>query len=213
MKIKPGTRLTALYLFVQGILGLVWWIFLWGSPTFRMKFRPASLDDKFVLTYAIADGTLFVLLSLGTAYAYSKRTRYAGALLTFLGGAVFYAFLHTVGLHLQYGGFIGPVVIMGASSACTLCLAMTSSPTDNVLPVLLFRVTKSQSISSALFKTFIQMIVFWTFFLYLIPRTIVFVERSIGIKSLGDSSTTGWALFSLAGCPDGGFLSSFGCFS
>lgn len=195
---KPGTRLTALYFWIQGILGFVWWGLLWLVPQSRASFLPAGHSDAFVLSYVFADIILFVLCSLLTAFAFQLRHRNALFLMCITCGAVAYAFLHCVGIQMYYGEYLGPTALMGASALCTTTLAITSRPTDDELPLIHFRVSRANAKFGPINRTSIQIIVFWTLFLGAIPLFITTVERELKIMPFQLAPRIGWLVFILA---------------
>ena len=195
---KPGTRLTALYFMIQGILGVVWWVFLWLVPQSRASFQPRGLTGDFVLSYVFADIVLFVMLSLLTAYAYHRRHPAARGLCSITCGAIAYAALHCVGLHVFYGDYFGPTVMMVASAVCSTVFLCISRPTDDELPVIAFREMQAGNRFGPASRTLIQIVIFWTFFLAVVPYWIVVVERELSIPQYQISSWIGWVIFAFA---------------
>lgn len=204
---KPGTRLTAMYLCVQGAAGVVWWLFLYAVPSSQSHFSPDGLPDAFILSYAFADIALFVILSLISALAFALRHSLARIPLLILTGAVLYSALHCIGLQLQYGGYEAPTALMFAAATCTTILAVVSHPSHGPLPDIAFRQSTSPKIQAVYLKTGIQIVIFWSVFLLVIPLGILFVERRIGIVGFSPSPVLGWIIFACGSAA--GLLSGF----
>lgn len=195
---RPGTRLTWIYLLTQGGAGLTWWVWLYIIPDARDAFTPEGLPGVYIFSYALPDALLFVLGSLLTAFAFALRLPVARAMLWVLAGAIAYATLHCVGLHLRFGGYLAPSMMMLASCICTWLLALTSNPDDSRFPTLPFRTASPGSVAWALTRTTLQIVVFWGAFLLILPRLIVLLESAIGIHSFDIPGIIGWTVFALS---------------
>lgn len=57
----------------------------------------------------------------------------------------------------------------------------------------------TQSVALNLAKTAVQIVVFWSFFLYLVPTVIVAVERNVGFPRFQPLPLAGWLLFTAMG--------------
>lgn len=182
---SPGRRLVALYMLIQSALGAAWWGILAAWPASRSRFQPDGFPPEFILTYALPDGVLFVGASLVTGVLFLRGSPRAILALWLTTGAVAYATLHTVGIALMTKSFAGPAVMMIAPCTCTLVMALTCARDEPLLPRIPFGRASGSTAGRALGATLAQMVVFWTVFLLVIPGGIVWVERAIGVPTIG----------------------------
>lgn len=199
--LAPGSRLTGLYLLVQGFAGGAWWLALWLDSSFRERFRPPGYDAFFILTYAPADLSLFVGGSFISAWLVFRRASFARIALAMTSGATLFAGLHCLGVALQTGGFWLPTLLMVPSAAFSLMLLLTFCPEDGVLPRFPFRTTRPTSLFGVLVRSTVQIVVFWGFFLGVVPAAIVWFEHRLGIPRIEIPSrfVAGGIVFAMGG--------------
>ena len=102
----PGTvaRLGQVYLALQGVLALAWWVVLLVAPETRRHFLAPGAPDVTLLAFLIPDVILFAGASMLAAYGLARGTAWAWPVLCLHAGAAAYAALYCIGLTLMSSG-------------------------------------------------------------------------------------------------------------
>jgi hypothetical protein len=111
----PGTvaRLGQLYLALQGVLALAWWVMLLVAPDTRRHFLAPAAPDITLLAFLIPDVVLFAGAALLAAYGLARGAAWAWPVLCLHAGAAAYAALYCIGLTVltRGGGWLGAVLM------------------------------------------------------------------------------------------------------
>jgi protein-S-isoprenylcysteine O-methyltransferase Ste14 len=182
---RPGTRLTATYLLVQGAIGALWWVLLLTMSAARTRFQPSGYPEDFILTFLLPDVLLFVAGSFVSAVLVVRGGHAGIASLWAVTGATMYAALHCIGVAWSASGFTHAAVMMTAAAACLLTLSLTLGQCPSELPTFPFRVSVNSR--GRLRRLVVQIIFFWGVFLLLLPLGLSWVERRFEIPPVIDA--------------------------
>lgn len=170
-------RLAPAYFALQGAAVAAWWIALALRPEWRAHFLPDGFPERALTAFAPADALLLVAGSWTLAASIARGWRWTIPLAWLVAGAVDYATLVTLaGSALAGGGWLG-FVAMAPAALVSTSLALRLS--EHALP--LHRPARSASAARNVAKTAAQIVVFWSFFLAVVPALIVRIEAGIGI--------------------------------
>ncbi|MBY0111277.1 MAG: isoprenylcysteine carboxylmethyltransferase family protein [Phycisphaerales bacterium] len=185
------------YLTFQGLSVVAFWLLLACVPSLRAAFVPAEVPSRLAFALGIADGVFFPASSLAAAAALHRSSRWALPLLWLHAGAAIYAALFAIGLwvvepRLWLGaGLMLPVLVtpLAIAIAATVAGSSNSRPTPEPTPVAAFA------------RTLVQALIFWLFFLVVLPAAIKAAEDSLGVPRVvaGEAAraSVGLALFVL----------------
>ncbi|QDU00020.1 hypothetical protein [Gimesia aquarii] len=102
-----------LYLFAQGIGGILWWCLLFSVPASRSFFLSDMLPDRVLISFWLPDLFIFILCSLMVAYGWRKNRGWVQPVLYFLTGGIAYASLYCLALSLSTrGGWLGTLIML-----------------------------------------------------------------------------------------------------
>lgn len=151
------------------------WLLLWMVPLLRAPFLPAEIPQRWLASLALADGVLFPITSAAAAWSLLRPSRWTMPLLWLHAGAAVYAGLFAIGLWLVDrtlwlgAGLMIPVLLTPAAIAWAASSDAAREP----------------SVRAALGRTFLQIVVFWFFFLAVLPSAIGLAERALGVPGFG----------------------------
>jgi protein-S-isoprenylcysteine O-methyltransferase Ste14 len=199
--ITPGSptviRITVLFYAVQAAAVVGWWVLLWTIPEARGWFVPESMTGLPLLSFWGADLVVAAGGSVVTAWGVATRQRMAGAAAWLVAGGLGYAALYCLELWRATGeGAIGAVmmtVAAGLSLSFATIVGMNGPPAA-------FRAAANVSTAWIAVKTLLQILVFWSVFLLILPAGILHLQRQAGLATLESPvlQWTGWMLFALA---------------
>ncbi len=196
---SPGRRLVSIYLLVQALAGIGWWLVLWLNPESREQFRPAGMGRDFILAFAIPDVVLFIGGALVGAGLFAINHTAARAVLWLTAGATLYAALLCLGFAWRGPGFEVATVMMFAAAASIGVLAVTVRRDEPLLPRVPFAVADADSRWPVGVRTFVQITIFWSVFLAAVPAGIAWAERETGFPRGPSSVWVGVGLFVIGG--------------
>jgi protein-S-isoprenylcysteine O-methyltransferase Ste14 len=154
----------------------LWWLLL-RLPAAQPLFLPPGNDASALHAFAAAD---LLLLALGSALAallLARRNPWALPLVWLVAGAIDYATIYTIGwAWLANGGWLG-VVLMAPAALLTTIFALLVA--GEQLP--LFRRARAASSTWNLAKTLLQIALFWTGLLALLPLLLTRVQLALRI--------------------------------
>ena len=113
---------------------------------------------------------------LAAGVAVLRSLRWAVPLAWFAAGAVVYAFVYCVAWSMLRGGAWINVVMMAPAALFSTVSALDISAGT----VSIFRRAVPASAPRHVGATLVQIVLFWSFFLFVVPTAIVFVEREVG---------------------------------
>lgn len=106
-------RVATVYLILQGIGAIAWWIAIAVSPEFRTYFFPADWDDTVWMAFAPPDLLVYVGGSFVAALMLTRRSRHATWVLAMHLGGALYATLFCVGVNVVTGeGGLGTAMML-----------------------------------------------------------------------------------------------------
>ncbi len=164
-------RLTIYFFILQGLLSAGWWALLFLSPATRKLFLPASFPDSALLSLSLPDLLLFTGGSLLTAYALWSHKAWVYRALYIHCGAVVYVALYCLMIPcLNHGhGWLAGLSMVPSLIGTTAVTWWYSPPT-------------SDNRGNCMLRTSVQVAVFWTLFLLLIPVSLWGAEDSLGLS-------------------------------
>ncbi len=161
------------YLVLQSAGVIVFWLALWFLPSVRDRFVPAEARSGLYATLALADAVVLPMTAILGALAIRRRLAWAVPVLWMHAGACMYAGLVAIGLwcfdsRLWLG--VGLMVPVMTTPFAIAWAASTGVNRDGVTP------------ARACALTAAQIIVFWGFFLGVLPAALVLIEQAVGLK-------------------------------
>lgn len=166
-----AVRLARAYFAVQAVAGGMWWIGVFASPAVRR----ATLGDLDPVIISAVDIPFFVLASALVA-AGVRAAVWAAVPWTVLAtaGMVLYA---TLTREAGWGALLMLAAAAG-SVAAAVVLRLSRVPTEWIIQgPFVFRTARADGRMRLLAQTGLQILVFWTLFLALIPAVIAWVEH------------------------------------
>jgi protein-S-isoprenylcysteine O-methyltransferase Ste14 len=195
---SPGSRLVGLYLAIQGSLGAFWWLAIWLVPKYRAPFVPSEFSERSLVWIAILDVPLFVLLSLFTSIAYFNRWKLSLLMLRALTVWVLIATGFCIVIHLRYGNYLVPLLMMTSCSTCMISIAGTIGNYPPEYPRMKFKEVNGASATSLLMNTGLQIVLFWSTLLLIVPAGLSYCESTIGTPTFTRLPITGCIAFGLS---------------
>ncbi len=189
----------SIYLAVQGMLGLAWWLALWRVPSWRSKFAPEGFDHDFIMLFALPDAVLFVGCAMLGSVLFAVNHRAARPLLLLTTGATLYATLICLGLAFTTTGYWAATIMMLAASFCVSIFALTVRRNEPLLPTVPFATAKQSPRVPVAVRTAIQIFVFWSVLLIMLPLMIAWCERELSIPAGPSNNWVGAAIFAVGG--------------
>lgn len=173
-QIQPRVVATRYYC-LQGAAVLAWWILLWQVPASRTLFQPPGSPGYLLLSFWLPDLVLIAAGSWLAAWLTHYESRYASTGRWLVAGALAYATLYCVALSLWTGAAWTSVLPMLAAAGFSASAAwVLPDPARRM-----FRLAAPAPPAWNVAKTFIQVILFWGFFLAVIPALIHRVEMEL----------------------------------
>lgn len=191
-----GTRFGAGYFLFQGLVVGTWWLLLWRRPEMRGLFLPPGAGLVELLAFATPDLVIIAVGSLVTGGLTLVRSPWALPLGWLVAGAVDYAFLYCVSwATLRDGGWLS-VAAMAPAALFSTIAALDGSA--GVVPI--FRRAAPGSARRNVAATLVQIALFWSFFLFVVPHWISLIGLALGVPNFDFPGRTplGWALLGLA---------------
>lgn len=159
------TRISGWYFAVQGAAIAAWWVCLWRFPETRAVFVPPGGSETELLAFSLPDLLVAAPLSVAASVAFFFQLRFVLPLAWMSTGAMAYALSYCVAWSLLRQGAWINVVLMSPptllSAVCAVDLSAGATP--------IFRKARAASTSRHVAVTLGRIVVFWTFFLGLVP--------------------------------------------
>lgn len=176
-----GTSFAAWYFAVQAISIGGWWLLLLASPPSRAAFVPPGAAEVDLLAFLGADLAFAAPVSLIAAIAAFRRTRWALPLGWAVAGAMIYAFLYCAGWSILRQGAWPNVALMAPAALLSTVAALDQSA--GAVPI--FRPAARRPPARHVAATLGQIVLFWGFFLFVLPAAVHWVERQLGVPVFG----------------------------
>jgi protein-S-isoprenylcysteine O-methyltransferase Ste14 len=165
------------YLTLQAAGVAAWWCLLLTCPNSIEWFQPQAWPHAALLSFIGADGALLVGGSLVAASAVARDQPWASTAVWGLAAVVWYPTLYCIGVSARTDQAWLASALMIAMAGLMLAMA-TIQGYGNQSPAAI-RVTPMAK-TTAMFWTLIQIVIFWSAFLWILPRGIVELEQRMG---------------------------------
>ncbi len=175
-----NTRLAGLYFALQSLAVLGWWWALREFEEFRKLFLASGTPERDLMAFFLPDLVLVAAGSLLAAILFFAGARWVMPVAWLLAGGLGYATLYCVSLAWMSDSAWWSVALMTPAAFFSTLFAVDLS--HPIVP--LFRLSRSSQSAWNVFKTFCQIVLFWSFFLGLLPLTIRAVEGRLGLPQL-----------------------------
>lgn len=176
-----ASRISGWYFIVQGCAILAWWIALASSPGARAWFIPPGASELELLAFRLPDLLVAAPASFAGGVAILTGRRWAVPLAWVVAGAVDYAFVYCVAWSmLRDGGWLG-VALMAPAALLSTVSALDVSASS----LAIFRRAAPAPARRHVLATLAQIAVFWSFFLFVVPVAILYVERRLPLGAFG----------------------------
>lgn len=157
------------------------------------------MDEDFILIFALPDAVLFVGASLVGSVLYAINHRAARPVLWLTAGATAYAALLCIGLCVRGPGFGASTAMMTSAAVCVLVLAATARRDEPALPRVPFAVAGPGRRLPVWARAALQIVVFWSLFLGVLPLAIRWCEIRVGFPAMPSSLVVGLVMFASGG--------------
>jgi protein-S-isoprenylcysteine O-methyltransferase Ste14 len=165
------------YFSLQGAAVALWWLLLVFFPSTRVYFQIDANSESALLAFWLPDLLLLALGSLVAGVLCFGGSSLATAAVWFTSGAVCYASLYCLSLAILTGaGWLGVTLMLPA-----MLLSISSTLAVSPFTARLFRQAKLASPGWNLAKTGIQIFIFWSILLFLLPYLLTLIESRIGM--------------------------------
>ena len=170
-----GTTFAGWYFLFQAFAFSGWWLYLYGVPDAVPLFVPPGASAVDLTAFRAPDLIVAVPASLAAAVAIFRSLRWAVPLAWLTAGAVIYAFVYCVAWSIARDGAWLSVALMAPAALFSGIGALDISAGTLVI----FRRAAPLGRSRHVAATVAQIVIFWSFFLFIVPTAIVFVERKL----------------------------------
>ena len=170
-----GTPFGGWYFLAQALAITGWWIYLNVNPDATQLFLPPGAAVADLRAFQAPDLLVAVPASLAASVAFFLSWRWTVPLAWLAAGAVIYAFVYCVAWSIARDGAWLNVTLMAPAALLSGISALDVSAGTLVI----FRRAAPVSRSRHVAATLAQIVVFWSFFLFVVPTAIVFVEREL----------------------------------
>jgi len=176
-----GRRIGAWYFIAQGLAITAWWTWLTVAPSARALFVPPGASDADLLAFRLPDLLVAVPTSLIAGAGLLVGSRWAIPLAWAATGTIVYAFAYcSAWAVLRQGGWLS-VALMAPAALLSTVSALDAS--GSMLRI--FRRARAVSPGRHVVTTLGQIVVFWSFFLFVVPAAIAYVDARLPWGALG----------------------------
>ncbi len=116
--------MAVIWLCVQGVLGILWWVLVLAWPDFRALFVAPGAPPFTLHAYALPDAAIIIGGSFAAALGLRRERPWARPALWFTAGGVAYATLYCLLTALLSGGAWAAPALMAPAIALTLFFAL-----------------------------------------------------------------------------------------
>jgi protein-S-isoprenylcysteine O-methyltransferase Ste14 len=170
-----GTKFGGFYFVGQAIAIGAWWLYLAVDSTAREPFLPVGASAAELMAFQLPDLLVALPASLVAGIALVSSRRWAAAPAWACAGAVDYAFLYCLASSLlRQGGWLS-VVLMAPAALLSTVSALDASPAL----ISVFRRATPTNPSRHIVATLVQIAIFWSIFLFLLPAAIRLLEQQL----------------------------------
>ena len=173
-------KIAASYLIFQAFGTAAWWGLLLSVPRSVKWFQPSAWPTDALLGFWLADSVLLIGGSVGTAVAILACKPWATNAVWALAVAVWYPALYCIGVSITTDEAWVASALMVSVAGLTLAMA-TIHGNASQSPAT-FRAT-AMSKTAAICWTFSQILIFWSVFLWILPKGIVELGQKFGLPA------------------------------
>ncbi len=175
------------YLAFQAASVAAWWLLLICVPPSIGWFKPVAWPSESLLCFLLPDSVMLIFGSAATAYAIATHKAWGTVLVWATAAAVWYPTLYCLGVSIVTDEAWIATAMMVSMAGLTLAMA-TIHGVSGQQPAAI-RVTE-MSPSSAIGWTMAQTVIFWSVFLWILPKAILELEHHLGGHSFSHSYQT-----------------------
>jgi protein-S-isoprenylcysteine O-methyltransferase Ste14 len=175
MSTFSGSRFSGWYFLVQALGIAAWWLYLSAAPSAVPLFVPRGAAEADLRAFRLPDLLVAVPVSLAASVSILRSLRWTVPLAWFAAGTMTYAFVYCVGWSISRGGGWLNVALMAPAALFSTIGALDVSAGS----ISIFRRATPGRAVRHVAATVGQMVLFWSFFLFVIPSAIAFVERQL----------------------------------
>ena len=172
-------RIVASYFCIQAFFTFAWWSLLVSRRDSIRWFQPEQWPQESLLSFFLPDLTFLVLGSLVAARAVLSERAWASSAVWLLVGAGWYPALYCVGVSLVTGEAWIASSLMVAMAG--LMLAMATILGNAIQSPSAIRVVSMDSASAVLW-TLLQIVIFWSVFLWIMPQGVAELQGRFGFS-------------------------------
>jgi protein-S-isoprenylcysteine O-methyltransferase Ste14 len=206
-------RTAGIYLLVQAFAVAGWWIVLVAHPPARMPFRLGGAGEEALLAFWFPDLVLLAAGSAGAGLLVLLRHALAPTAAAAVAGAALYATLYCVAGALLTDGGWWSVAAMLPAGLLSSVFAVAVNPVARAY----MRAAAPRPAAANLARTGVQIAVFWSVLLVVVPVLLVRLESELGVPRaragapvvlgaaafLGASLLGLWSAWTMAGRGEG----------
>lgn len=170
-------RLAAGYYIFQGAAVVLWWTSLVVRPELRVHFQADPASEAALLAFWLPDLLILALGSAAAGVALHRRAPLASVAISFVAGACAYATLYCLAASLWTGHGWWAFTLMAPAGLLSVLLALAIHPAARDL----LRQAAPAPASRNLARTGMQIVVFWTGLLFVVPSLLVQLQEELGI--------------------------------
>lgn len=170
---------SATFLALQSLGIVLFWVALWRFEELRPQFFPID-SPAFLFGVAVVDATVLPITGIAAAALLVWPHRFAVPLLWIHAGAAIYAGVFALGLWLADRS-----LWLGAG----LMLPTLTAPGLIAWAATFAREGRKATAGAAIVRTGAQVVVFWLFFLLIVPRALALLEPAIGIPQIAGAAS------------------------
>jgi len=170
-------NIVAIYLVFQAVGTAAWWALLLAVRDSVSWFQPGDWPADALLGFWLADSILLIGGSIVVAGAILSEKPWATIAIWSLAAAVWYPTLYCIGVSILTDEAWIASAMMVSMAGLTLAMAtIHGNATQSPATIRVTPMTKK----SALVLTFAQTVIFWSIFLWVLPKGIVELESRLG---------------------------------
>ena len=170
-----GTTFGAWYFLIQAFAIAGWWLYLERVPGAAQLFIPPGAAEADRRAFQMPDLLVAAPVSVAASVSIFLSLRWAVPLAWFAAGAMVYAFVYCVAWSIARDGAWLNVALMAPAALFSTISAIDISAGS----ISIFRRAAPGRAASHVLATVGQIVLFWSFFLFVVPAAIVFVERQL----------------------------------
>jgi len=194
------------YFSIQALGTIAWWAMLFVEPAWIEWFQPKAWPKQVLISFFVPDLCILIIGSLVTVYAMVRQRPWSTLAVWSTTIAGLYPTLFCIAASVQTGEAWIAAALMSAMSGLMLSMATIHGTTQQSPAAI--RVT-SMPPAIAIWWTLLQIIIFWSIFLWILPMGMNELERRLGWQSFVHPFQTACAITLLLIASFGGLWSGW----